>query len=119
MKKLISAVIALFFVQFLNAQTHLLCGKLVDTKSGKIESKKTVIVEGNKIVKVMDGYVIPKNANITVVDLKDKVVMPGLIDFHVHIEHEYDKKTQLKKYILDEADIAFNAAKFARITLQN
>ncbi|MGC6284099.1 MAG: amidohydrolase family protein [Polaribacter sp.] len=119
MRKLISAVIALFFVQFLNAQTHLLCGKLVDTKSGKIESKKTVIVEGNKIVKVMDGYVIPKNANITVVDLKDKVVMPGLIDFHVHIEHEYDKKIQLKKYILDEADIAFNAAKFARITLQN
>lgn len=119
MRKLISAVIALFFVQFLNAQTHLLCGKLVDTKSGKIESKKTVIVEGNKIVKVMDGYVIPKNANITVVDLKDKVVMPGLIDFHVHIEHEYDKKKQLKKYILDEADIAFNAAKFARITLQN
>jgi len=119
MKKLITAVVALFFIQFLNAQTYLLCGKLVDTKSGKIESKKTVIVEGNKIVKVIDGYLIPKNTNITVVDLKDKVVMPGLIDFHVHIEHEYDKKTQLKRFILDEADIAFNAAKFASITLQN
>lgn len=119
MRKIILNTFAILFIHFLNAQTHLLCGKLIDTKTGKIENQKTVIVEGNKIVNVLDGYVIPKNANITVVDLKDKVVMPGLIDMHVHIEHEYDKSAQLKKYILNDADVAFKAAKYAKVTLQS
>ena len=119
MRKIILNTFAILFIHFLNAQTHLLCGKLIDTKTGKIENQKTVIVVGNKIVNVLDGYVIPKNANITVVDLKDKVVMPGLIDMHVHIEHEYDKSAQLKKYILNDADVAFKAAKYAKVTLQS
>lgn len=119
MKKLLFYAWLLFSTQAIFGQTHLLCGQLLDTQSGKIASKKTVIVDGDKIVNVLDGYVIPKSDKIKVIDLKDKVVMPGLIDMHVHIEHEYDKQSQLKKYVLNEADIAFSAAKYAKITLEN
>ena len=120
MKKIILALIAVFLLQNITAQTtYVLCGKLVDTKSGKIASKKTIIVKGNKILNVMDGYVAPKSANAITIDLKDKVVMPGLIDFHVHVEQEFDRNTRLNNYILNEADIAFNSVGFAEITLLN
>ena len=120
MKKIILTLIAVFLLQNITAQTtYVLCGKLVDTKSGKITSKKTIIVKGNKILNVMDGYVAPKSTTAITIDLKDKVVMPGLIDFHVHVEQEFDRNTRLNNYILNEADIAFNSVGFAEITLLN
>ena len=120
MKKIILAFIAIFLVQSIAAQTtYILCGKLVDTKSGEIASKKTIIVKDSKIFNVMDGYVLPKSSTAITIDLKDKVVMPGLIDFHVHIEQEFDRNTRLNGYILNEADVAFNSVGFAKTTLFN
>jgi imidazolonepropionase-like amidohydrolase len=120
MKKNILVFIAVFFVQIIAAQTtYILCGKLVDTRSGEIGSKKTIIVKDNKIFNVMDGYVLPKSSTAITIDLKDKVVMPGLIDFHVHIEQEFDRNTRLNGFILNEADVAFNSVGFAKTTLLN
>ncbi len=99
--------------------TYVLCGKLIDVKSGKIEIKKTIVVHENKIIDVKNGYIMPRGGDAKTIDLRDKVVMPGLIDMHVHIELEYDKKARLNKYILNEADIAFNSVKFAETTLLN
>jgi imidazolonepropionase-like amidohydrolase len=67
----------------------------------------------------MDGYVLAKSATAITIDLKDKVVMPGLIDFHVHIEQEFDRNTRLNGFILNEADVAFNSVGFAKTTLLN
>ncbi len=120
MKKSVPSLFLLFFIQISLAQsTYLLCGSLVDTKSGKIHSKKTILVKADTIVKIYNGYVSPKSKTAIVIDLKDKVVMPGLIDMHVHIEHEFDRKTRLNRYILNEADVAFNSVGFAKSTLLN
>ncbi|MDX6746760.1 amidohydrolase family protein [Polaribacter sp. PL03] len=120
MKKIFLLFITVFFIQNFMAQTtYILCGKLLDTKSGKIEAKKTIIIKENKIYKVMDGYVSPKSATALTIDLKDKIVMAGLIDFHVHIEQEFDRNTRLNNYILNEADVAFNSVGFAKTTLLN
>ncbi|RBW59419.1 amidohydrolase family protein [Tenacibaculum sp. E3R01] len=97
--------------------TYILCGKLVDTKEGKIKEKQTIIVEQNKIVNVIDGYVASKSKTAKTIDLKNKVVMAGLIDMHVHIEQEFSAKTRLNRYILNEADVAFNSVGFAKTTL--
>ena len=99
--------------------TYILCGKLIDTESGKIQTEKTIVVLDNKITHVMDGYIMPRGGDAKTIDLRDKVVMPGLIDMHVHLEGEYDKKARIKKYILNEADIAYNSVKFAESTLLN
>ena len=120
MKKIILVFIAVFFLQNIAAQTtYILCGKLIDTKSGEITAKKTIIVKDNKILDVMDGYVSPRSATAITIDLKNKVVMPGLIDFHVHIEQEFNRNTRLNKYILNEADVALNSVGFAKTTLLN
>lgn len=118
MKKIVILLLVVVFSQsFMAQETYILCGKLLDTKSGNVEKSKTIVVEDNKITNVMDGYVMPRGA--TLIDLRDKVVLPGLIDFHVHIEKEFNKNTRLNNYILDEADVAFNSVGFAKTTLMN
>jgi imidazolonepropionase-like amidohydrolase len=120
MKKIILAVVLVFLIQQITAQTtYILCGKLVDTKSGKIAKEKTIVIRENKIYLVLDGYALVKSADAITIDLRDKVVMPGLIDFHVHIEQEFDRNTRLNTYILNEADVAFNSVGFAKTTLLN
>ena len=91
----------------------------MNVATGKIESKKTIVVHENKIIEVFDGYVQPRNKIDKVINLKDKVVMPGLIDMHVHIEQEFNPRTRLERYILNEADIAFNSTVYARETLMS
>ena len=118
MKKSTFFLFLFFFIQISVAQTtYLLCGSLIDTKSGELHSKKTILIKADTIVKIFDGYVLPKNKMATIIDLKDKVVMPGLIDMHVHIEQEFNRKTQLNRYTLNEADVAFNSVGFAKMTL--
>jgi imidazolonepropionase-like amidohydrolase len=120
MKKIILAFVLVFLIQHITAQTtYILCGKLVDTKSGKIAKEKTIVIKENKIYLVLDGYALVKSADAITIDLRDKVVMPGLIDFHVHIEQEFDRNTRLNAYILNEADVAFNSVGFAKTTLLN
>uniref|UniRef100_UPI0040494D9A amidohydrolase family protein n=3 Tax=Gelidibacter sp. TaxID=2018083 RepID=UPI0040494D9A len=99
--------------------TYLHCGKLIDTKSGKILTEKTVIVSGKKIVSVENGYVIPTSQEDTVIDLKTKTVMPGLVDMHVHLENETNPKSYLEDFTLNDADIAFNSLHFAEVTLMS
>lgn len=99
--------------------TYIHCGKLLDTKNGKMKTKQTIIVKDNKVVAVVNGFEKAKESDDKIIDLTDKVVLPGLIDMHVHIEQEFDAKTRLNKYTLNEADIAFNSVGFAKTTLLN
>lgn len=106
-------------VLLVGQSTYIYCGKLINTKKGIIEKDKTVIITSNRIENVLNGFVKPKNESDKIVDLKGKYVMPGLIDMHVHIEKEFGPKSRLKRYILNEADIAFNSVGFAKSTLLN
>jgi len=117
MMKKISTFLLFFFTLSISAQTtYLHCGQVFDSKTGKIKNELTIIVEGQKIAKVEKGYIAPP-IGATVVDLKNKTVYPGFIDMHVHIESESNPKTYLKKYQLNPADIAYDAAVYAERSL--
>ncbi|WP_299312240.1 amidohydrolase family protein [uncultured Aquimarina sp.] len=96
--------------------TYLHCGKLIDTKTGKILTERTIVVSGNKISEVEIGYIEGQN-NDVIIDLKDKTVMPGLIDMHVHMESESNPKAYLERYTHNDADVAYNSVGFAEATL--
>jgi len=96
---------------------YLHCGKLIDTKTGKIQKEMTVVVSGNKIKDVQKGYISPTSENDKTIDLKSKTVMPGLIDMHVHIEGQLNRKSYIEDFVLNEADLAFNSVGFAKKTL--
>jgi imidazolonepropionase-like amidohydrolase len=117
MKSLLRILVLLFTVSLTAQNTYLHCGKLIDTKSGKVLTEKTVVVSGNKIIFVENGYVNPENSEDTVVDLKSKTVMPGLIDMHVHIEGETSPTRYLETFTKNDADVAFNSVEIANRTL--
>ncbi|WP_299890158.1 amidohydrolase family protein [uncultured Lacinutrix sp.] len=119
MKKLILLCSLLFSVLIFAQNTYLHCGKLIDTKSGTVLTKKTIIVSGKKITAIENGYVSPKNNNDIVIDLKSKTVMPGLIDMHVHIESETNPKKYLEVFTQNEADVAFTSTQYAKTSLMS
>ena len=117
MKIFVHIFILLLALSVNGQTTYLHCGKLVDTKNGNVVTNKTIVVSGEKITAVEDGFIQPTSSSDTVIDLKDKTVMPGLIDMHVHIEHETNPNRYLEGYVLNDADVAFNSVHFAEVTL--
>ena len=117
MKKICLVLSFLFSVGLIAQKTYLHCGKVFDSKSGKIKKELTIVVEGEKIKEVLKGYTAPEMGAV-VVNLKDKTVYPGFIDMHVHIEGESSPSRYLDRYRLNDSDVAFDAAQFASRTLQ-
>lgn len=119
MKKLLLFT-SLFLSSFLFAQqTYIQCGKLIDTKNGKVLTNKTIVISGNTISRVEDGFLNPEGQTTKVIDLKTKTVMPGWIDMHVHLEEQTNPSAYLEEFTLNEADIAYNAEGFAKTTLMS
>lgn len=117
MKKLI---VLFFFSQIFVGfaqDIYLHCGQLIDTEKEEVFTEKTIVVSGNKIKSIENGYITSDNPNDTVVDLKSKTVMPGLIDMHVHMENEYNPARYMDQFTANEADVAFKSVNYAEITL--
>lgn len=110
----------LFFLSLpfltLAQRTILHCGRLIDVTKGQMLSQYSIIVEGNRITDVQAGYTKAASAD-KVIDLKDKTVMPGLIDCHVHLEDETNPNQYLQKFTYNPADYAFQSVVFAKRTL--
>ncbi len=110
-------ILALLCISAAMAQdTYLHCGSLVDTKTGKMMKEKTIVVSGKKIKSVQDGFVNGNEKDV-VVDLKDKTVLPGFIDMHVHIEGQSSPQTYINRFTQNDADVAFQSTVYAKNTL--
>ncbi len=116
--KFLSTIFFLTFTSFLTGQnTFLHCGKLIDTRNGKVLEEMTIVVSGNQITSVEKGYTAPSGPEEMVIDLKDKSVLPGLIDMHVHLEMESNPKRYLQKFTLNDVDVALQSTVYAKNTL--
>ena len=97
-------------------------GHLLDQPGKKLRGASTITVVGGRITSVQDGWVspisTPDSPQALLVDLKDKYVLPGLIDSHVHLTSEAGGfAAQLEDVTLSPAAQAFNALRNARKTL--
>lgn len=118
MKKLLIFCFGIFLCAGLQAQDlYIQAGKLVDTRSGKVLAEKTIIVSGERIKSVENGFVTPENEKDSVIDLRNKTVLPGLTDMHVHLESETNPQKYMERFVNDPADAAFNSVGFAKTTL--
>jgi imidazolonepropionase-like amidohydrolase len=84
---LLATVLAVPAIAFAAPGTVLVqAGQLLDHPGQKPRGASTVVVEGGKIVAVRDGHVgVDAYPGARVIDLRDKFVLPGLIDSHVHL----------------------------------
>ena len=117
--KYLSILFFLMITSFVNSQTtYLQCGKLVDTKNGKVLDNMTIIIENNMITNVENGFKSSGSDKDIIIDLKNKTVLPGLIDMHVHLEGESNPKSYLQKFTLNTSDRALRASFYAKKTLE-
>jgi imidazolonepropionase-like amidohydrolase len=102
---------------FLLAQRTILhCGKLIDVTKGQVLNQYSIIVEGNKITAVQPGYTTGSGSD-KLIDLKNKTVMPGWIDCHVHLEYETNPNRYMETFTYNPADYAFMSVVFSERTL--
>lgn len=100
------------------AETTLIhAGQFWDGSGNELQGNVTVRVVDDRIESVSDGFASASEGE-TVIDLRSRTVLPGLIDLHVHIESETSPGGALNRFTLNPADIAFNAAVNAKKTLE-
>lgn len=98
--------------------TLIYAGALLAEPGKAPRGPSTVIIRDGKIAEVRDGYAEPE-PGASVIDLKNRFVMPGLIDMHVHLwgiggDPLKDRLTALNR---DDADDMMYAVSNARVTL--
>ena len=107
----------LFITVIVSAQrTVIYCGQFIDVNNLQVLKEMTVITEGNKIVDVVKGFAAAGKTD-KVIDLKNKTVMPGLMDMHVHLEGETKKGATADRFTMNPTDIAFESVRYANSTL--
>ncbi len=89
---------------------------LADPSNGVVQRDKTLVIRGNQVVEVRDGFVGDTSQG-KVVDLRQAFVMPGLIDSHVHLTSQQNPNARLEEVTLSDADQAMVGARYARRTL--
>ncbi|HUD96455.1 MAG TPA: amidohydrolase family protein [Woeseiaceae bacterium] len=99
------------------ADTLIHAGRLIDGVSDRPGSEVTIRIDGERIVAVERGFTAGSDGD-TVIDLREQTVLPGLMDMHTHLTGEYSQDSRLRGFIMNEADYAFDAAKYAKRTLE-
>ena len=98
--------------------TFILAGGLLARPGNPPRGPSTIVVRDGRIVAVQDGFATP-TPGARVIDLKDRFVLPGLIDLHVHLWGIGGDPVRARLGALnrDDADDLMQAVVNARTTL--
>jgi imidazolonepropionase-like amidohydrolase len=99
------------------SQTIIHAGTLLADAAHGPKRGQSILVKGGKIAALSDGFVSPPDG-AHLVDLKDKFVLPGLIDCHVHLTGQFGPGYRLRVVEESDAKIGLNGAYHARLTLK-
>lgn len=126
MRRIVAVTAALLAATPLAAQTapapkvkFIHAGALLAKPGEAPRGPSTIIVRDGKVIEVRAGYAAPE-AGAELIDLKDRFVMPGLVDMHVHFwgiggDPMRNRLTALNR---DDGDNMMFAIDNARVTLE-
>jgi imidazolonepropionase-like amidohydrolase len=94
-------------------------GRLLDRPGEAPRGASTVLIRNGKIEAIRDGFLdAASQPGARVIDLRDKFVLPGLIDSHVHLDSDRAGQEGLLESLTNStAYFAYEAAVNARKTL--
>ena len=89
-------------------------GNLLDGNGGAARHNVSLILQGDKIAGIENGFVEKPGAKI--IDLSNQTVMPGLIDCHIHIAARLPGKSNRvqERMTHSDIDVAFEASVYGR-----
>lgn len=122
MRNITRLILASLFATTAIADEHttiIHAGTLLAVPGESPANNQSIIVEGNQIVRVENGFVDPADVSgdVTVIDLSDKFVLPGLMDMHVHLLGEIGPNTRLDTLHVTTSMQALKGAMHAKRTL--
>src|SRR5438309_4350530 len=97
-------------------RTIVRAGKLLDVKSGKLQTNQVVVIEGDKIVSVGPASETKPASTDTLIDLSNATVLPGLIDAHTHLT--FNPHFGYETLAISVPREALTGAHNARVTLE-
>jgi len=93
-------------------------GRMIDTLERQVRLKVSILIQGERISEVREGFIFPHNAEI--LDLSRATVLPGLIDCHKHLTMHQMSQNRFQDIVTETpADVAFHAVLNSRVTLLN
>ena len=103
------------------AETTLIyAGELLAVPGESPSSRQTIVVDGNQIVEILSGFANAADfdGDVTVIDLRDKFVLPGLMDMHVHLQFELGPKNDRDALKMSDQLMQMRSIYFAMNTLK-
>ncbi|HET9355315.1 MAG TPA: amidohydrolase family protein [Sphingomicrobium sp.] len=109
MKSIASGLLLMCAASASAAPAYIHAGRLIDVPGKPVRGPSTIVVDQGRIVSVSDGHQAPPPGAMAI-DLKDKTVLPGLIDSHVHLATDRGGEARLVRDMREErAANAFEA----------
>lgn len=97
------------------APVALHCGKLFDSRAGRILGAHTVVIRDGKVAQVRAGRA--EVADARAIDLPGHTCMAGWTDLHVHLGSQSSPQSYSEGFRLDDVDFAFRSVGYAEKTL--
>lgn len=94
-------------------------GQLLAIPGNPPVAVQTIVIENQRIVEVRDGFIEPAGfeGEVSVIDLKDQFVLPGLMDMHVHLQGELGPKNDSERLKMSSQQVEMRSVMFAMRTL--
>ncbi|WP_348708454.1 amidohydrolase family protein [uncultured Pseudoalteromonas sp.] len=117
------SVLTLLSAFTVHAQTTIIhAGKMLVGTDQDVKEQQTLVIEDSKIAAIKAGYLTKQQLKLSdadVIDLKNQMVLPGLIDMHVHVTFERDAKRNPHQWATEyEADYALRSLKYLKRTVE-
>ena len=84
------------------------------------QSEQSIVLGGNRIISVQDGFVDVSSLDgeVQLIDLSDQFVLPGLMDMHVHLTGELSPNARNEALYVTTSMEALRGAHYAAKTLR-
>ena len=120
-KRILFAALAVMISAAAIAETTLIhAGALLAVPGERVQREQTIVVVDDRIREVRSGYADPAafDGDVTVIDLREYFVMPGLMDMHVHLQGELGPKNDSESLKMSPQQMQMRSVMFAMRTLE-
>ena len=118
--RILTATLLLTSSKILNADITLIhAGKMLAVPGQAAKQDQTIVIADERILDVRDGFLAPAefDGDVSVIDLKDRFVLPGLMDMHVHLQGELGPEKDRESLKMSSQQIEMRSVMFAMRTM--